>query len=229
MNYVGRTVDCRKTPQNKRTILESRVDSVRALAAAYARCDAPPPVWVQSATAHIYGDTGDEILDESSPIGTGFAPRRRHGLGTALAEADLPGCRRVVLRISFVLGRGGGALTTLARLAKFRLGGTVGTGRQYMSWIHVEDLNAIVRRAITDDSVHGVYVVTSPHPVPNREFMPCEVPWAAPWSPPRPPRSSASARGLRRPGTRPARPPLRADAADEGGISVPVSGVATGG
>src|SRR5690349_20647892 len=75
VNLVGRSVDCRKTEANRRIILESRVDSVRALGEAWRACARPPAVWVQTSTAHIYGDTADEVLDESSPIGVGFAPQ----------------------------------------------------------------------------------------------------------------------------------------------------------
>jgi len=187
INLVGRTVDCRKTPANKKVILESRVDSVNALAAAWKLVANPPRVWVQSATAHIYGDTGDEILDESSPIGTGFAPTVGAAWEAALASHDLPGVRKVVLRISFVLGKNGGALRTLARLARLGLGGTVGTGRQYMSWIHVADLNAIILRAIEDNSMNGFYVVTAPSPVTNADFMRAlRKAVHRPWSPPVP-------------------------------------------
>ncbi len=187
INLVGRSVDCRKTPSNKRAILESRVNSVTALTAAYQRCSVPPQVWVQSATAHIYGDTDDEILDESSPVGSGFAPIVGTAWEKAFADVDLPHVRKVILRISFVLGTGGGALPTLARLARLFLGGAAGSGRQYMSWIHVADLNAIIRRAIDDPEMSGVYVVTSPEPVTNADFM-RELRRAVhrPWSPPIP-------------------------------------------
>ena len=187
VNLVGRTVDCRKTPANKKVILESRVDSVRALAAAVRRCTTPPAVWVRSATAHIYGDTADEVLDEASPIGTGFAPDVGVAWEAALAEANLPNVRQVVLRISFVLGRRGGPLKTLARLARLGLGGRIGDGRQYMSWIHVADLNAIILRAIEDATMTGIYIATSPGPVPNVEFM-RDLRHAVrrPWSPPAP-------------------------------------------
>ncbi len=171
INTVGRTVDCRKTPANKRVILESRVHSIEALAAAWAQVKNPPKVWVQFATAHIYGDTGDEILDESSPFGTGFAPMVGQAWEGAFAKANLPDCRRVVLRISFVLGNGGGALPVLARLARCCLGGTIGSGKQYMSWLHVDDLNAMILRALDDDRMSGAYIATAPGAVPNRDFM----------------------------------------------------------
>ena len=189
VNYVGRSVDCRKTPANKKVILESRLNSVAALAAGFGQCGAPPRVWVQSATAHIFGDTADEVLDETSPIGTGFAPQVGTAWEAAItqAQAALPACRFVTLRISFVLGRDGGALKTLARLTRIGLGGTVGTGRQYISWIHVADLNAIVLRAIDDAAMHGTYVTTAPDPQPNHQFMRLlRKAVRRPWSPPVP-------------------------------------------
>ncbi|HEX8325828.1 MAG TPA: TIGR01777 family oxidoreductase [Tepidisphaeraceae bacterium] len=186
-NFVGRTVDCRKTPANRRVILDSRVDSVRALAAGFKQCRQPPKAWVQAATAHIYGDTEDETLDESSPLGTGFAPDVGRAWEAALNEADVGDCRRVILRISFVLGRRGGPLAVLARLARLGLGGTIGSGRQYMSWLHQDDLNAILLRAIDNPTMHGPYIATAPVPLPNGQFM-AELRRAVhrPWSPPVP-------------------------------------------
>ena len=187
VNLVGRTVDCRKTAANRREIMASRVDSVRALAAAFAKCPQPPKTWVQTATAHIYGDTDDELLDDSSPIGTGFAPEVGVAWERALEAADLPGCRRVVLRISFVLGRDGGALRTLARLTRLFLGGTVGHGRQYISWIHQADINALFLRGLGRPDMSGVYVATAPHPVTNAQFMQeLRRAYGRPWSPPVP-------------------------------------------
>ena len=96
----------------------------------------------------------------------------------------LPTQRGVVLRTSFVVGRnrgaGGGALSKLAPLARCGLGGTVGSGRQGMSWIHELDMNRLFERCLTDDAMHGVYVASSPNPVSNAEFMRClrrAVPW----------------------------------------------------
>lgn len=187
VNYVGRTVDCVKTPRHKREILESRVNSVKTLAAGCAKVANPPKVWVQSATAHVYGDTWNEILDESSPLGTvGMAPEVGKAWEAALNAAKIP-CRKVILRISFVLGRNGGPLRTLARIAKLFMGGTVGSGRQYMSWIHIDDLNAIVLRAMHDETMQGVYVVTAPNPKTNTDFMrELRKAMHRPWSPPVP-------------------------------------------
>ena len=199
INLVGRTVDCRKTEFNRRVILESRIDSIRALAAAYAACKSPPPVWVQSSTAHIYGDTATELLDESSPLGHGFAPTVGIAWEKAFADANLPDCRRVVLRTSFVIGRTGGALPTLARIARCFLGGRMGTGQQYMSWIHESDLQSILLRALQNPTMQGTYVVTAPTPVTNDEFMrQLRSATHRPWSPPIPtPLAPLGARLLR--------------------------------
>lgn len=187
VNVVGRTVDCRKTPANKRVILESRIDSVHALAAACRRVANPPKVWVQAATAHIYGDTGDEVLTDDSPTGTGFAPDVGRAWEASLLDSNLPEVRKVLFRISFVLGRNGGPLKVLARLARLGLGGATGTGRQYMSWLHVADLNAIVLRALATPAMAGIYNATSPGPLTNAEFM-REIRRSVgrPWSPPVP-------------------------------------------
>jgi uncharacterized protein (TIGR01777 family) len=188
INVVGRTVDCRKTQKNKRVILESRVDSVHALGQACSKCQNPPPVWIQSATAHIHGDPpGDTIITDDSPFGTGFAPDVGRAWEAALHESAPPGCRKVILRISFVLGRNGGPLQTLARLTKLFLGGRAGSGKQWISWIHEEDLAAIVLRALSDTSMHGVYLTTAPNPVTNAEFMrELRRTLHRPWSPPVP-------------------------------------------
>ncbi len=187
VNYVGRTVDCVKTAAHKREIIASRVDSVRAIGEAIRRVDRPPSVWVQSATAHIFGDTDDELLDESSPIGTGFAPEVGTAWEKAFADACPPSVRGVVLRISFVLGPDGGALKTLARLARLGLGGTVGSGKQWMSWLHERDLARMVLRTIDDESMSGMYVATTPNPTRNADFV-RELRRAVrrPWSPPVP-------------------------------------------
>jgi len=171
VNLAGRSVDCVKTPDHRDEILRSRVESTRALGEAARAAAAPPPVWVQMSTAHIYGDPPTERCDESSVTGHGLAPDVGRAWEAACEEARPPGARGVVLRTSFVIGRGGGALSRLKTLARFGLSGTVGHGRQGMSWIHELDMNCLFARAITDDAMSGVYVASAPNPVSNREFM----------------------------------------------------------
>jgi uncharacterized protein len=189
INVVGRSVDCRKTPKNKKIILESRVHSCQALGQAMRAVSKPPPLWLQSATAHIVGDPipEDTICDEDTPPGEGMAPEVGQAWEQALAENILPTQRSVILRIGFVLGRNGGALRRLGLATRLGLGGTVGSGKQWMSWIHQHDLNRLFLTMMTDESYNGVYMVTAPEPVTNRVFMVVmRSAYRRPWSPPAP-------------------------------------------
>lgn len=171
VNLTGRTVDCRKTPDRCDEILRSRVDSVHAIGAALKRCDNPPAVWVQASTAHIYGDPPDAICDESTPFGYGLAPFVGQRWEAALQEACPTEMRRVVLRTSFVLGNTGGAFPVLRRLARLGLGGKIGSGRQWISWLHIDDMVRILLRAIEEPGMSGVYNVTAPKAATNAAFM----------------------------------------------------------
>ena len=171
VNLAGRSVDCIKTPDHCDEILRSRVESTEVLGRAVLTLQAAPPVWVQMSTSHIYGDPPDSACDEDSPTGYGLAPFVGRAWEDQYARAVLPSMRRVILRTSFVLGRSGGALPRLATIARWGLGGTVGHGRQGISWIHEHDMNRILARAIVDPSMSGTYLATAPGPVSNAEFM----------------------------------------------------------
>lgn len=171
VNLAGRTVDCIKTPDHCDEILRSRVEATEVLGRAVREVSSPPPVWVQMSTAHRYGDPPDCVCDEDSAFGYGLAPFVAQAWEDAFANAVLPEMRQVILRTSFVMGRDGGALQRLAKLVRWGLGGTVGSGRQGMSWIHVEDMNRLFVRAITEESMQGAYLATAPEPVSNAEFM----------------------------------------------------------
>lgn len=173
VNLTGRSVDCIKTPDHCDEILRSRVESTLVLGEAIRHLPRPPRVWVQMSTAHAYGDPPEVVCDESSPFGEGLAPFVARAWEDAFdrACAGLPGIRRVVLRTSFVIGRGGGALPRLERVVRMGLGGRVGHGRQGMSWLHIDDMNAIFTRAINESGMSGAYVASSPKPVSQAEFM----------------------------------------------------------
>jgi uncharacterized protein (TIGR01777 family) len=187
VNLAGRNVNCRYNAKNREEIRRSRIDAVRAVGRAIAACANPPRVLIQSSTTAMYIQTDDEFLDESAKPGQGFSPDTAVMWEQAFNEIPTPRTRRVLLRISFVLGRTGGALRTLERLTKWFLGGAVGSGRQWISWIHVHDLCRIVRFAIERDDVAGLYHATSPNPLRNRDFMQeLRRVLHRPWSPPAP-------------------------------------------
>lgn len=175
INLVGRSVDCIKTPDHKDEIVRSRVEATRVLGQAMKTLASPPPVWVQMSTAHIYGDPPAIVCDEDSAFGCGLAPFVGQAWEQEFHEAALSAQRKVILRTSFVVGRdrgsGGGALSRLLTLVRLGLGGTVGSGRQGMSWIHETDLNRLFELALHDERMQGAYIASSPNPVPQREFM----------------------------------------------------------
>jgi len=175
VNLAGRTVDCIKTADYCDEIPRSRVEATSVLAAAMRGIDSPPAVWVQMSTAHIYGDPPAAVCTEDSALGFGLAPDVRRFWESAFHGAKLPEQRGVILRTSFVIGQdsgaGGGALTKMRMLTRIGLGGTIGSGKQGMSWIHEADVNRIFERAINDSSMQGMMVASSPNPELQREFM----------------------------------------------------------
>jgi len=171
----GRSVDTRATRRNIEELISSRVDPVRAVGGGLAGCASPPPVWVQSGSLALFGDTGDEVIDESS-IPTASGPPEMVSVcrawETAYAEAVTPVERSILLRMSIALGgQDDRATLRLARIVGWGLGGTVGSGKQWVSWIALNDLLDILVRAIDDPSMTGLYHATSPSPVTNAEMM----------------------------------------------------------
>lgn len=175
INLAGRSVDCIKTPDHQDEILRSRVESTRALGAALRNLKSAPPVWVQMSTAHIYGDPPVTWCDEDSATGYGLAPFVGRAWEDTFRENVLPEQRQVILRTSFVLGKdrgaGASAMNKLLPLARWGLGGRVGSGQQGLSWIHETDLCRLMTLAVGDTAMNGVFVASAPHPVSQAEFM----------------------------------------------------------
>ena len=187
VNLAGRNIKCRYTPENLRGLTASRVDPVLAIAAAMGHVARPPRVWVQAGAVGFYGDPKDRLCNETSPAGTDALAGICKSWEAAFNSAPVLQTRRVLLRIGFVLGRDGGALPLLAGLTKWFLGGTVGSGGQFISWIHVSDLSRMFIEAIERDELAGTFNAVGPNPVTNRKFM-RELRRALhrPWSPPAP-------------------------------------------
>lgn len=187
VNLTGRSVNCRHTPENLREIIDSRVNSVNAIGAAIYHVAQPPKVWVQSGSLAYYGDLADESCDEDSPQKPGTAVEICRQWENAFEAAKTPKTRKVLLRIGLVLARDGGLLSVLSKLTKWFLGGRVGSGKQYMSWIHIADMNRMFLDAIENEKLSGVFNATGPNPVTNKEFMfELRRSLHRPWCPPAP-------------------------------------------
>ena len=170
VNLAGASINCVHTPENKRRILETRLDSVRALGAAWRACAQPPGVWVQSSAVGIYGNTLARCA-EDAPVGSSFKAEVCRQWEAAFAEECPATVRAVVLRIGVVLSEKGGAFPTLAKVTRAFLGGAAGDGRQGISWISIDDVEEIFLRAVADESMRGVYNACAPTPESNEEFM----------------------------------------------------------
>ena len=187
INLTGKNVNCRPTAKNREVILQSRVDSVRVLGEAVRAVRSPPPVWIQASSLAIYGDAGDHLCDEKAPVAGGYPANVCIAWEEELARATLPEMRVVVLRIGFVLGLNGGALPFLARLVKFGLGGSIGSGNQWISWLHIDDMLALFGQALEDTVIAGTYNATVPNSERNRDFMrTLRRTLKRPWCPPAP-------------------------------------------
>jgi uncharacterized protein (TIGR01777 family) len=158
------------TAAKKARIRDSRVVGTRLLCEALAKCDRPPQVLVSASAIGFYGDRGDEVLTESSPAGIGFLADVCREWEDATQLAASKGIRTVTLRTGVVLSPAGGALAKMLPPFKMGVGGVLGSGRQYMSWISIDDLIGAIHHSLINSSVSGPVNGTAPSPVTNREF-----------------------------------------------------------
>ncbi len=170
IHLVGEPVAQRWSPEVKSRIRSSRVAGTLQLAEALAAMPNKPQVVVSASAIGIYGERGDDILTESSPPGQGFLADVCREWERSADRIEVLGIRAVKLRIGIVLGKGGGALDKM--LPPFRLGagGKLGSGRQWMSWIHIDDIAGLFRFAIENPTLSGPVNATAPSPVTNAAF-----------------------------------------------------------
>jgi uncharacterized protein len=182
VNLAGRSVNCRYNAANRREILESRIASTLAVGEAIGRASHPPHVWLQASTATIYAHRYEGANDERSGVIGGAEPDApdtwRFSIEVACAweracnEAVTPATRKVLLRSAMTMSPDQGSVfDALLGLVRVGLGGSAGTGRQFVSWIHYEDFVAAVRWLIERRDIGGAVNLASPHPLPNAEFM----------------------------------------------------------
>ncbi|MFI6032748.1 TIGR01777 family oxidoreductase [Streptomyces sp. NPDC051315] len=171
VNLAGAGVgDQRWTEAYKRRIHDSRVHGTAALARAVAALDEPPRVFVNGSAIGIYGETGERVVDESAPAGHGFLPELCVEWEAAADPAREAGVRTVFTRTGLVVARGGGAWGRLFPLFAAGLGGRMGDGRQYWSFIALHDEIAAIRHLLDREDLSGPFNLTAPEPRTNREI-----------------------------------------------------------
>lgn len=170
INLAGENIASYWTKAKKKKILESRVKSTETLSRCLAELKNPPKVFINASATGFYGNSGDEIVSESSPNGSGFLSQVCKEWEAAAKPAVDRGIRTVFLRTGIVLSPHGGALSKMLIPFRLGLGGVVGPGKQYMSWIALDELVHVIAFIVDNDAVVGPVNAVSPHPVTNREF-----------------------------------------------------------
>lgn len=181
VNLAGRSVSCRYTPANMREMMDSRVDSTRAVGSAIAAAKKPPRVWLQMSTATIYAHTFAQANDESGVIGGdepgvpgywAYSVDIARAWERAQAEADTPGTRKVAMRSAMVMSPDKGSVfDVLLRMTRLGLGGPVAGGAQFVSWIHEDDFTRAVTFLIDREDLDGALNLAAPGPLPQRDLM----------------------------------------------------------
>ncbi|MGA7204853.1 MAG: TIGR01777 family oxidoreductase [Specibacter sp.] len=186
VNLAGKSVSCRYTPSNKAEILRSRVETTAELSRAMAACTTPPRDWFNASTGTIYRDARDHPqTEDDGELGSGFSVDVARGWEQALDAAATPSTRKMPLRITIVMGPGGGVMRPFGTLARLGLGGRMGDGAQKYSWIHVEDLFRAVMFLHGRPDITGPVNISAPEVVSNAELMTgvrraVHMPWGLP-------------------------------------------------
>lgn len=160
----------RWTPARKELLRSSRVDSTRLLVNALAQLKRKPRVFIAASAVGYYGNRGDEILTESSSPGAGFLSSVAREWEAESARAETIGVRTVILRFGVILSAKEGALPQMLRPYRFGVGGRLGDGRQWISWIALDDVVGIILATLTDERSAGILNVVAPVPIRNAEF-----------------------------------------------------------
>lgn len=170
IHLAGESIVGRWTESKKARIRESRIPATKNLAQALAQAKNKPEVFLSASAIGYYGNRGDELLPEESSFGTGFTADLAREWEAASAAASEAGIRTVQMRIGIVMGTAGGALPKMLPAFKMGVGGRVGNGLQWMSWVDVRDVVGAVHHLLRSDLLHGPVNLVSPKPVTNAEF-----------------------------------------------------------
>lgn len=170
VHLSGENIVCRWTEKKKNSIRQSRILSTRYLVSLFSGLQDPPKTFICASAVGYYGDRGEERLTERSEVGSGFLPDTCLEWENEANRASDLGARVINLRMGVVLSPEGGMLSSLLLPFKMGLGGVIGSGDQYLSWISIEDLSRIIVYLLGREDVRGPVNAVSPNPVTNREF-----------------------------------------------------------
>jgi len=171
IHFAGESISAlRWTDEKKKAIRDSRVHGTRTMIEAFARLEKKPKVFISASAIGFYGDRGDEEMTETNSVGDTFLSEVSKEWESESRRAEDMGIRTVLLRNGIVLSKDGGALATMMTPFKLGVGGVVGSGKQWMSWVSLDDAVGIVDYALENENLRGAVNVVSPNPVTNEEF-----------------------------------------------------------
>lgn len=170
INLMGESISQRWDESTKKRMYNSRINGTRRLVEAIEKLTNKPKVFISTSAIGIYGNRGPEDINEESKVADTFLGKLCQDWENEANKARNYGAKVVIIRTGIVLGRGGGALAKMLPIFKLGVGGPVGSGNQYMSWIHIEDLASMYVEALKNNSVKGVLNGTAPYPATNKEF-----------------------------------------------------------
>lgn len=170
INLAGETIAVRWTKKNKESIIKSRIDTTNTIASAILKCESPPEVLVQGSAIGFYNHNSSDQVDESSNPGNGFLSQ----VVILWEKAAMPiegKCRLVIVRTGIVLSNDGGFLSSIVPTIKFFLGGWFGNGKQFVSWIHIDDYAKAIQFLLENKNCQGAYNLVSPNPVNSKKLV----------------------------------------------------------
>lgn len=173
INLAGRSVNCRYNSKNRQAIYDSRLHSTRVLGEAIQACSNPPPVWLNASSATIYRYALDRPMDEQTgELGSGFSVDVCQRWEESLFSSPTPQTRKIALRAAMVFGSDrGGVMDPFRTLVRFGLAGTIGSGQQFVSWIHLDDFVRSIHWLIEHETIEGPVNLAAPNPRTNADFM----------------------------------------------------------
>jgi uncharacterized protein len=171
INLAGETINGRWTDEKKEKILHSRLEATNALLFLMNKLTDKPSLWINASAVGYYGTSETDIFtEETVQHGDDFLAKVVKAWETKAREAKSMGCRTVFMRFGVILGKDGGALPRLVMPYRLFAGGTVGSGKQWVSWVHIDDVCFLIKEVITNPAYEGPVNVTAPHPVTMKEF-----------------------------------------------------------
>ncbi len=171
INLTGKSINCRHNEANKKELLSSRIDATEILGKAIEACEQAPKLWINASAAALYIPGSKPNTENDSNFGNGFMEEMCIRWEESVFKSKCPQTRKIIMRITLILGKSGGVFPVLMDLTKKGLGGKAGSGKQMMSWMHEDDFLNAINWFIKNENANGVYNMASPQPISNKDFM----------------------------------------------------------